>query len=42
VEVAGTDRERVASTIRSAVDIQTLVDLMTVTAAVATGTCSIK
>ena len=37
-EVAGADRERVASTVRSAVDIQTPGDLMTLTAAAATGT----
>ncbi|RDX89170.1 VAN3-binding protein, partial [Mucuna pruriens] len=35
-ELAGADRERVASTVRSAVDIQTPGDLMTLTAAAAT------
>jgi len=36
-ELAGADRERVAATVRSAVDIQTPGDLMTLTAAAATG-----
>ena len=39
-ELAGADHDRVASTIRSAVDIQTPGDLITLTAAAATGTCS--
>uniref|UniRef100_A0A0R0LEJ2 PH domain-containing protein n=1 Tax=Glycine max TaxID=3847 RepID=A0A0R0LEJ2_SOYBN len=36
-EIVGADRQRVASTVRSAVDIQTPGDLMTLTAAAATG-----
>ena len=37
-ELAGADHDRVATTVRSAVDIQTPGDLMTLTAAAATGT----
>jgi hypothetical protein len=37
-ELAGADHDRVASTVKSAVDIQTPGDLMTLTAAAATGT----
>lgn len=40
-ESAGADHERVSSIIRSAVDIRSPGDLMTLTAAAATGTCSI-
>jgi hypothetical protein len=40
-ELAGADHDRVASTVKSAVDIQTPGDLMTLTAAAATGTCLI-
>lgn len=40
-EFAGADHERVGSVIRSAVDVQSSGDLMTLTAAAATGTCSI-
>lgn len=38
-KLAGADHDRVASTVKSAVDIQTPGDLMTLTAAAATGTC---
>lgn len=40
-ESAGADHDRVASVVRSAVDIQTPGDLMTLTAAAATGSCNI-
>lgn len=40
-ESAGADHDRVASVVRSAVDIQTPGDLMTLTAAAATGICYI-
>lgn len=40
-ESAGADRNRLASTVRSALDIQSPGDLMTLTAAAATGTCYI-
>lgn len=40
-ELAGADHDTVASTVNSAVDIQTPGDLLTLTAAAATGTCSI-
>lgn len=39
-ELAGANHDRVASAVRSAVDIQSPGDLMTLTAAAATGTCS--
>lgn len=38
-ELAGADHDRVASIVKSAVDIHTPGDLMTLTAAAATGTC---
>lgn len=41
-ELAGADHDHVASTIKSAVDIQTPGDLMTLTAAAATGICLIS
>lgn len=37
-ELAGADHDRVASTVKSAIDIQTPGDIMTLTAAAATGT----
>lgn len=40
-ELAGADHDRVASAVRSAVDIRSPGDLMTLTAAAATGTCSL-
>lgn len=40
-ESAGADHDRVASIVRSAVDIQSPSDLMTLTAAAATGNCLI-
>lgn len=40
-ELAGADHDRLASTVKSAVDIQTPGDLMTLTAAAATGSFSI-
>jgi hypothetical protein len=40
-ESAGADHDCVASVVRSAVDIQSPGDLMTLTAAAATGICSI-
>lgn len=40
-EFAGADHEHVGSVIRSAVDVRSPGDLMTLTAAAATGTCSI-
>ena len=40
-EFAGADHERVSSIIRSAVDVRSPGDLMTLTAAAATGACSI-
>lgn len=39
-ESAGADHDRLASVVKSAVDIQSPGDLMTLTAAAATGTCS--
>ena len=39
-ESAGADHDRLASVVRSAVDIQSPGDLMTLTASAATGTCS--
>ena len=39
-ESAGADHDRMASVVRSAVDIQSPGDLMTLTAAAATGNCS--
>lgn len=38
-EAAGADHDRIASVVRSAVDIQSPGDLMTLTASAATGTC---
>ena len=40
-ESAGADHDRLASVVRSAVDIHSPGDLMTLTAAAATGTCSL-
>lgn len=41
-QLAGADHNRVASTVRSAIDIQTSGDLMTLTAAAATGDFLLK
>ena len=41
-ELAGADHNRVASVVKSAVDIQSAGDLMTLTAAAATGICYLQ